>query len=149
MEDLGLQEDGGSNPETKYDSDVASSPESKRRRLMSDSSSSHTDEPSETFGSPDPPIPMPIPDEKKEDDVHADIVMPKDADVHAGIVMPTAPKEEERLGGEDKVGTSSGGLEGDGGAEIDADKGAGAGEDAPREEKSKEELAEEERKKMQ
>ena len=64
MEDLGLREDS---TDVKHELSDSSSPESKRRRLMSDSSSSLPDD-HDTFGSPEPPIPMPVPDVKKEDE---------------------------------------------------------------------------------
>ncbi|XP_072033103.1 uncharacterized protein [Amphiura filiformis] len=134
MDDLGLREDSD---DVKHDLSDSSSPESKRRRLMSDSSSSLPEEP-DSFGSPEPPIPMPVPDVKKDDE-------------GTGIMMPTAPAEEAKENDDDKnkPGTSTSGMEEEGTSHGDGDKGTTAVDDASKEEKSKEEMADEERQRMQ
>ncbi|XP_072034939.1 transcription initiation factor TFIID subunit 11-like isoform X2 [Amphiura filiformis] len=104
---------------------------------MSDSSSSLPEEP-DSFGSPEPPIPMPVPDVKKDDE-------------GTGIMMPTAPAEEakENDDDKDKPSTSTSGMEEEGTSHGDGDKGTTAVDDASKEEKSKEEMADEERQRMQ
>lgn len=145
MDDLGLREDVVSPDDTikreavDGDDDDETSPDSKRPRLMSDSSaSSHNDEPIEIFSSPEPHIPMPVPDVKSEDE-------------NTVIVMPTAPSEDgdvtektdtdEAFGGE---GKSS-----DLGGEADIGTAGTAGEELPKDEKTKEQLAHEDRQRMQ